>query len=98
MRIGATSSDAAMDPLAFLNRDGRYVVVVKAEAAGSLAVSGLPAGRYSMSYTTEAGSSPETPITLAPGAPLQAAIPDRGVLTIAGGPARGPLSAGSGSR
>jgi len=98
VRIGATSSDAAMDPLAFLNRDGRYVVVVKAEAAGSLAVSGLPAGRYSMSYTTEAGSSPETPITLAPGAPLQAAIPDRGVLTIAGGPARGPLSAGSGSR
>ncbi len=84
IRIGAKSAGAALDPLAFVNADGRFVVVVKADAAGSVAVSGLPAGPYTISYTTDEGSSPETRVALAAGGALAASIPDRGVLTIAG--------------
>lgn len=84
VRIGARAAAAVMAPLAFVNADGRFVVVVKADAGGSVAVAGLPAGPYTISYTTAAGSAPERRVALAAGAALTASIPDRGVLTIAG--------------
>jgi glucosylceramidase len=34
-RIDATSSDTTLDPLAFINTDGRYVTVMKAGSAGT---------------------------------------------------------------
>ncbi len=82
VRVEAHSQDPSLDPLAFV-QDGRVVVVVKAESGARVAVAGLPRGRYVVSYATEGESSPEIPLELAPGAPLLASIPDRGVLTIA---------------
>ncbi len=85
LRVGATSDRPGMDPLAFVNTGGRPVVVVKADGPGSVDVVGLPAGRYLVSYATARGSSPETPVLLRSGAALSASIPERGVLTVAGG-------------
>ena len=51
-RIEASTNDNGFDPIAFINSDGGYVVVVKAEKGGSFSVLGLPAGDYGIQYTT----------------------------------------------
>src|SRR5690606_3751967 len=42
-RIGATSASASFEPVSFINTNGTYVVVVKANSGGSFSVGGLPA-------------------------------------------------------
>lgn len=84
-RIGATSSaPAAIDPLAFVNEGGGFSVVVKAEASAPLSVTGLPAGRYQISYAVASGSVvlPD-PVVIGAGEALLTEMPDKGVLTIA---------------
>lgn len=90
-RIAASSTNLALAPLAFINTDGRYVVVVKASGAASFSVAGLPAGRYGVSYTS--GPDESTPnrsgvdageVTIQAGGVLSTAIPEAGVLTIFG--------------
>jgi hypothetical protein len=83
VRIGAASSDPNFDPLAFINPDGRMVVVVKAGNRGSFAIQGLAPGSYGVSYTTarDPGVSGGT-VTITPGSALAATIPDAGVMTI----------------
>jgi hypothetical protein len=85
VRIGAASSDPNFDPLAFINPDGRMVVVVKAGNRGSFAIQGLAPGSYGVSYTTarDPGVSGGT-VTITPGSALAATIPDAGVMTIFG--------------
>jgi glucose/arabinose dehydrogenase len=51
-RIDATTTNSAFDPVAFVNTDGRTVVVVKATTGGSFTVTNLPAGSYGIFYTT----------------------------------------------
>ncbi len=89
VRIDASSRIAALDPLAFVHEDGRYVVVVKATAATNFTIGGLPAGRYGIVYTT--GSSQTTPqqsgieapdAVISAGQALSASMPGRGVITI----------------
>ncbi|HEU4630966.1 MAG TPA: hypothetical protein VFS08_14545 [Gemmatimonadaceae bacterium] len=82
VRIGAASDDEAFAPLAFVNPDDRYTVVVKTTRGGTVGVRGLPAGRYGVASTTadEDGSEPD--VTIAAGGELRATIPDRGVLVI----------------
>jgi hypothetical protein len=91
LRIGAASKIAALEPLAFINENGSYVVVVKAAGASSFTVGGLPAGRYGIVYTT--GSSQSSPqqsgieapdIVLGSSQALSTNIPGRGVITIYG--------------
>lgn len=85
-RIGATSDDPRnFDPLAFINTNGKYTVVVKAEKAGPVVLHGLPPGRYKLSYAVGSGSKElPDPAVVGPGAPLATEIPGVGVLTIAG--------------
>jgi glycosyl hydrolase family 30 len=84
VRVGANSSAAAFDPLAFVNPDGRLVVVVKAQRGGSLVVQGVPAGAYEATCTT--ASEALRRVTVAPdGASLRVEMPARGVMTIFGG-------------
>ncbi len=83
LRLGASTSDPGMAPLAFRNANGRFVVVVKAGHRGNLAVAGLPPGRYAISYATADTLAPERVVTLRRKEPLAASIPLRGVLTIA---------------
>ena len=56
LRIDATSSKAQFDPLAFINSDGKYVVVIKATSGGSFSVGHLPPGTYGISYSTGTAS------------------------------------------
>lgn len=82
-RIEATTSDSTFDPLAFVNKDGSYVTVIKAESAGDLSITNLPAGVYGVFYTTAGASDVQRPdVTLAAGQALSTSIPDIGVITI----------------
>ena len=85
VRIAATGSDAAFDPVAFVNPDGKQVVVVRATRNGSVVVQGLAAGAYEVTYTT--GSQANVRVaTMSVGAAdtMRVTIPDRGAITIAG--------------
>jgi hypothetical protein len=60
VRVGASSGDAAIRPLAFRNPDGSYAVILLAPAgATSVTVTGLPAGTWGGAWSSHAhqGSS-----------------------------------------
>lgn len=83
LRVGARTSNANFDALAFVNRNGRYTVVVEADAPGSVAVQNLPAGTCGVSYATEKeadGSASD--ITAKSGESLTASISAIGILTV----------------
>ena len=85
VRVGVTSENASVHPLAFVNADGSRVVVLKADGPASVSIGGLPAGRYAVSATLERGPRPpsdEVRVTL--GQFVNLRIAGRGVLTIAG--------------
>jgi hypothetical protein len=83
VRIDAKSTDRTFDPLGFVNTDGRYVVVVKAEAGGQVSIAGLPAGTYGITYTTDVEAGIGLPdVTVGNGQPLLASLPARGVMTV----------------
>jgi hypothetical protein len=46
IRIGAESNDGNFRPVAFVNQNGAYAVIVKANASGTLNLSGLQNGTY----------------------------------------------------
>ncbi|HEX7071980.1 MAG TPA: glycoside hydrolase family 30 beta sandwich domain-containing protein, partial [Rhodothermales bacterium] len=50
-RIGASSTRNEVDPLAFVNTDGKQVVVLKANSAANVTINGLPNGRYGVRFT-----------------------------------------------
>jgi hypothetical protein len=85
-RIGATSSNPVFVPVAFINTDGRYAVVVKAEGGGGpFTVAGLPAGTYAVSWTENGGQQATTQladVTIGAGQVLATTLPVEGALTI----------------
>ncbi len=88
-RIEATSQNSNLDPLAFINADGKYVVVIKSPnfANSSFTVSSLPAGTYGISYVRTDGSTANQQTnlpdqTIASGALLSTQMPSQGVITI----------------
>ena len=83
VRVGVTSTDPQFAPVAFRNLNGKYVVVVKASAAGTFGVGGLPAGTYGIDYTiagTYAQALPD--VTIGSGGVVGGTIPGVGVMTI----------------
>ena len=89
VRIDASSDNSNFDPLAFINKGGKYVVVVKTLTGGSMIIKGLPAGKYGIKYTTDDGSgnAKEYDVdlldsNLSAGQDLNTSIPDKGVITI----------------
>ncbi len=83
VRIGATSANAALAPVAFRNVNGKHVVVVKASAGATFTVGGLPAGSYGIDYTTSSAYMQALPdVTIGAGQLLSTGIPAAGVLTI----------------
>jgi hypothetical protein len=83
LRIGASSSDGGLEPVAFINQDGSNVVVVKAAASGSFSVKGLPAGTYGIKYTTSGAFDVDLPnVTIGLGEEVTTNIPAAGVLTV----------------
>ena len=83
VRIQASSNNSTFDPLAFINNDGTYVVVVKASQGGSLSIQGLPAGNYGVYYTiADQYNAWPGDVSLSAGQVLNTAIPAAGVITI----------------
>ncbi len=82
VRIAAKTDDDAFDPVAFVNSDGRFVVVVKASNSGSVSVRGLPAGSYGATYATQAGTGALPDIAMDFQGGVVASIPGKGVLTV----------------
>jgi hypothetical protein len=82
-RIDALTGNVYFDPLAFINTNGKYVVVVKVTDGGSFTVLGLPAGTYGIKYTSANQYNVDSPdITLAAGQPLVTTAPPASVITI----------------
>jgi hypothetical protein len=83
VRIEAGTNNQKFDPLAFINADGKYVIVVKTDRGGPFSVEGLPAGSYGIKYTTSSEYDVDvSDITISSGQALSATIPESGVVTI----------------
>ncbi len=81
--IEARSSNPNFDPAAFINADGKYVLVVKAEVPGTISVQGLLPAVYGASYTTNEETDINLPdIVLKKNETLTAKIPSPGVITV----------------
>jgi hypothetical protein len=83
VRLGASSTEARLAPVAFRNQNGKHVVVVKASAGGAFSVGGLPAGTYGIDHTTAAEyMRPLGNVTITGSQAVTTSIPAAGVLTI----------------
>jgi len=83
VRIEAATTNNDFDPLAFINTDGKYTVIVKADQGGDFMVQGLPPGLYGLKYTTSNEYDISLPdVTINPGDILNTNIPAQGVITI----------------
>ena len=83
VRIGADSNDDRFTPVAFTNKNGGFVVVVKADSGGQIAINGLPAGTYGVNYMTqEEFGKQQSDISIQDGETLRIEIPDVGVITV----------------
>lgn len=81
-RIAAASSSSRLKPVAFLNPNGRQLVIVNASGGESFTVSGLPAGTYGITYSTASGDGAHADVTLGTGQHLSTSIPAGGVIAI----------------
>lgn len=82
-RIGAEASNSNFDPLAFINSNSKYVVVVKSAVPGNISVEGLPPGVYGISYTTASEADKNlADVVINQNEILKTIIPEKGVLTI----------------
>ncbi len=85
VRIEAIASHLAFAPLAFVNADGRYTVVIKTTSGGDFSVQQLPAGTYGVYYSLFGKSATDRldiEITLTEAGTLRSAIPAPGLVTI----------------
>ncbi|CAN5569549.1 hypothetical protein BH10CHL1_BH10CHL1_40060 [soil metagenome] len=91
LRIQADTTDNGFDPVAFINADGKYVVVVKASGAGAFSVRDLPGGAYGIKYTTDQHCNGVDPlaydinlpdVAINTGESLNTSIPACGVITV----------------
>lgn len=83
VRIGASSQDAALRPVAFINKDGAYVTVIWTTRSGAFTVSGLRAGTYGINFTTATQLNVEaSAVTIPVGGTVSVNIPAAGVVTV----------------
>jgi hypothetical protein len=83
VRIGALSSAPDLNPTAFINADGRTIVVVNSLSAQSFTVGPLPAGTYGIRFTTltQTDADAGDQVIVAGGA-ITASIPGAGAMTV----------------
>ena len=86
VRVGATAPERGVRPLAFVNADGRMVLVTRVDGpGGKFSVTGLRAGTYAiMWHERRSRSGRYDDVQVAHGAALNVVMPATGVLTIAG--------------
>jgi hypothetical protein len=84
-RIGATSTDTQLEPVAFIHPDDTWVTVIRSHRSGEIAVGGLPAGTYDVNYTTDAAFDVDVdPVVIGDGGVLVTSLPAPGVISISG--------------
>lgn len=82
-RIEALTVNNNFDPLAFVNTNGKYVVVVKSGGGGTFNIQGLPGGLYGIKYTTDNQYNIDrADVSISSGQVLSASIPAVGVITV----------------
>ncbi|MFN0277197.1 MAG: hypothetical protein ACKVRN_01205 [Pyrinomonadaceae bacterium] len=82
-RIEALTGNGNFDPLAFINTNGKYVVVVKVAASGAFNIQGLPGGLYGIKYTTNNQYNIDlTDVSISTGQVLSTTMPAAGVITV----------------
>jgi hypothetical protein len=86
VRVGAVSGDAALKPVAFVNRSGAAVVVVRTASARTFTVRGLPPGTYAITHALDGGAYNVSRPTITKGGASDVVldIPGKGAITIAG--------------
>ncbi len=86
-RVGATSGNPGeLKPVAFVNTNGKQVVVVRTNRSSSMTIQGLAAGTYGVNYGTS-GSQWDIDLpdqTIAAGGTIQVSIPAAGAITVYG--------------
>jgi|CXWL01.1.fsa_nt_gi hypothetical protein len=86
VRIGSSSTAANHVTAAFINPDGRWSAIVRAETSGGqVTLNGLPAGRYEVRFTSDAGVSTAAQ-TVTVSAAYTTTLPASGVLSVRGVP------------
>jgi hypothetical protein len=55
LRIAASSDNGNLRPLAWINENGNYAVIVRAYGQENITVTGLPSGIYGVNYALEGG-------------------------------------------
>ncbi len=88
VRVEATSDGGDKQSVAFVNADGRYVVVVRTRGpVGEFGVVGLPAGRYAQRFVSDDRRTESTaPVEIPANGFVPASVGQAGVLTIYGVP------------
>lgn len=82
-RIGADARGGDLQATAFTNPGGGTVAVVRTRGARDVEVHGLPAGAYSVRWTTDApDNAAPFDTSIAAGGMVRARIPGEGVLTV----------------
>jgi hypothetical protein len=82
-RIDALTGNVYFDPVAFINTNGKYVVVVKVTDGGTFGVVGLPPATYGIKYSNASQYNVDLPdITLTFGQPLVTTAPAASTITI----------------
>jgi hypothetical protein len=86
VRISSRSTRRDLTSVAFINRDGTWIVVVRATGAEDwLTIKGLPAGQYGLRVTSDSGARRDPdPITVSAAGVLSTAILEPGVITVYG--------------
>ena len=81
-RIGAISSHLDCDPIAFINPNGKYVVIVRSFTPATLTITGIPPGIYGIRYTVHKQAGVNLPeVIIQKDEKLKATIPKAGVIT-----------------
>jgi hypothetical protein len=95
VRVESRSSNPDKRTAAFVNRDGRWVVVVRAaRAGGELELRGLPAGRYGLRFVSDGRRREDlAPVRVTANGALTTRLPEPGVLTVHGLPERAAAGA-----
>jgi hypothetical protein len=84
IRIDARSDNPDKTSVAFINRDGGRVVVIRAKKAGApVTVNGLPAGQYGVRFVDDRQNIEQlAPVTVSGEGALQFDMPRSGVATV----------------
>lgn len=84
VRIGAKASVRGVEPVAFVNADGRQVVAIATTGRATLHLQGLAAGVYGISFqlAKKGGRLPDE--TVAAGGSLDLEMPGAGLLVVSG--------------